>query len=488
MKNTKMSISTTNAYIKYNQTIREILDRIKSREFKDLIRDLRIIVDIKSKKSSEYKELKESLLGFTPSGIFNKKRSNKSFNIESYSKIFVLDIDDLKDGQHVADIKDVVKKINTTMSVFISPSGLGCKILVKVNSTIVDHNKVYNQLMSLYNDYLLGLNAKCDVRCSDLSRLHYFSYDPNIYINWESVSFEPPIISEEALNELIINLNRNNLPIMNLEQEIQFCENLTQNKIKFTEGRNNYILLLACNLNRHGVKNEDSLNYILSKYEEAGFTEFEIKTTVNGAYNRYIKEFGKFQKKQNTKDDKNPPKSPDYKEIRIKIGLFNSKFVINDYFSLIFQSNENEEDTFILNNLLEGFDDISQVFNDGIYSYFSSTIQKKQFNNSFFSENTDETIRNTFQTLFDNVVNPVDERLRRILIADFKAECLQEYYKFLLKQQPFVSKKGISNSLNELSRIVKLFENQISTSKAFLEDCFDNPLGLQKQSTQSPSQ
>lgn len=461
MKGTKMSISTTKATIMGKTTIEEILNRIKNETYKTEIENLRIIVNKSGKNTLEYKSAKERLVGFTPSGIFNRKRNKESFDSNSYSQILVLDIDELKDNEHVENVKTIVKKIENTLSVFISPSGRGCKILVKVNSSPEKHKEVYEKLMFFYNTHLALSNAKCDDKCSDISRFHYFSHDPDIYINWDSQIFTPQL---EANKQKIMEVFGNN------SDSIKSSEQLTQKKLVFNEGRNNYIHLLACNLNRYEVAENDALNYIVSEYKEAGFTEKEIVATVKGVYKRNKNEFGRFLK---TKSD--PKKEYDYKKIREDLEISNVKLELDSYFSLLFQSCENEED--MLNYLLDNFTEISQVFKDKILSYFSMEIREnRNFDTSIFSENADPIISSTYQTLYDNEILPSDDRKRRILIADFKAECLNEFHYLLLTKQPFLTKVKISDSFKELNQISELAKNQIKISKALLEDYSDNPL------------
>lgn len=463
MQDTKMSLCTTKAEIIGSDTIEGILNRIKGIEFKKQIGDLRVTLNTKGKEASEYKKEKENLIGFLPSGIFKYKRSNKTFDVATYSKILVLDIDNLTDSKHVSTIKNKALSLENTFSVFVSPSGLGCKILVKVDATPDTHTEVYKQLMNFYNEKFIDLGAKCDDSCSDLSRLHYFSYDPHIKVKWDSHVFVPVQIA----------ITHRNLQDSNLidNEKIKKVEVFTQKKIQLGNGRNNYVLQLACNLNRFSVRENTALEYIVGKYEEDGFTEREILTIVKGVYKRYVSEFGKY-KELPVIDTK---KKYDYVKIREDLAL--TKLEPNQYFSLLFQSNENEEkeDIGLFNCLIEHFDDIYQFFNDEMLIYFANQIVGNQnFDNSIFIE--DSKVSEGFQTLLNEDILPVDDRKRRILIADFKSEFLNLHYQSLLKQQPFQRKENIAKTFKELHRISELSSNQVKIAKALLEDCSDNPL------------
>lgn len=462
MKDTKMSLCATNANtIIGTNTVEEILNRIKSTDFKAQINDLRLIVSVKGKKATEYEKSKENLLGFTPSGVFKIPRSNKTLDKSTYSQIFVLDIDNLKDSKHVAQIKDKAKSLKYTLSVFVSPSGLGCKILVKVDSTPEVHKLAYEQLMGFYNK---ELNVECDKKCSDLSRLHYFSYDPHIHVYWESEIFKPEDLSITQKELSVSNFTAN--------EKIKKVEEFTQKKIRFKDGRNNYVLQLACNLNRFKVEKNTALEYIIGKYEEDGFSDREISTTVEGVYKRYASEFDKYK---GTLPEHDAKKKYDYAKIREDLAL--NKLEPNQYFSLLFQSNENEEkeDIGLFNCLIEHFDNIYQFFNNKMLIYFANQIVGNQnFDNSIFVE--DSKVSEGFQTLLNEDILPIDDRKRRILIADFKSEFLNLHYQSLLRQQPFQRKENIAKAFKELHRISELSSNQVKIAKALLEDCFDNPL------------
>ena len=466
MKDTKMSICTTNANITGTNTIEEILKRIEKIEFKEKIDNLRSIVKEKGKEAIEYKNTKERLIGFIPSGIFGIKRSKESLESDTYTQIFVLDIDDLQDENHVIEVKNKVKALSHTLAVFISPSGKGCKILVKVTSTPDEHKGVYAQLMKFYDGEMADLKAKCDTKCADLSRFHYFSHDPDIYINWDSERFIP---SNEEIAKYKQGIPfENNHINQNLIEE---SEKLTQKKFVFKEGRNTYVLSLACNLNRYKVEEGDALDYIVKKYVEAGFSKSEISTTVKGVYKRNKGEFGKFEHQRPSNDTK----KYDYQKIREDLKITNIKFSASDYFSLLFQSNKNKEEN--LSFWVDDLDVISQIFEDVMLSYFSTEIIKNpNFENTIFSENEDASIRDAYQTLYNNEILPTDDRKRRILIADFKVECLNKCHYSLLKKQPFSMKGNIVDLFEELNQVSALAMNQIKISKSLLEDCFDNPL------------
>ena len=68
-------------------------------------------------------------------------------------------------------------------SVFTSPSGNGLKVLVKIPKDISNHKNYFLSLEKYYDC------KEFDVACKDISRVCYESYDPDIYVNEDSVEF-----------------------------------------------------------------------------------------------------------------------------------------------------------------------------------------------------------------------------------------------------------------------------------------------------------
>ncbi|CAN0602619.1 unnamed protein product [Ectocarpus sp. 12 AP-2014] len=157
-----------------------VLSNIKNGSIqKDLIFQIRD----HQKTEKDYKGLKKQLGAFTPSGTFND--SHKATDLRVYSKIVVLDIDKLGERK----IKQVKKKAIEclySLAVFISPSGTGLKILVKVDTDKEMHDVAFQQVKSYYESLL---SIKVDESGKDVSRLCFISYDPELYHNVDSNVF-----------------------------------------------------------------------------------------------------------------------------------------------------------------------------------------------------------------------------------------------------------------------------------------------------------
>src|SRR5580693_728377 len=178
-----ISMINDHARVLGSTSLAEIFNLIKDpksphREKIDEIRQLYM-----SGANNEAEKIKGTLQGFACSGVFRKKRTTK--NLEAYSGMLMLDLDDLQPGE-VRDAQSKAESIPFTHGCFISPSGYGLKIVVKVNSTADNHKTAYEQV-KLYYEAELGHHF--DKTC-DVARLTYISFDEGAFLNENSAVFQ----------------------------------------------------------------------------------------------------------------------------------------------------------------------------------------------------------------------------------------------------------------------------------------------------------
>ena len=262
---------------KGNYELVNVLNAIKEGKFEKEITQLREADSVEEKD-----RIKNSLLAFTPSVELNNGR--KFTEGDRYSSVIHLDYDKLDD---VPGALKKIKALEYTYSCFISPSGNGIKVFVRVNNNKEQHKDAFNTLRSYY-DKAVGVES--DKSIKDLNRLCFVSSDPDLYINEESVVFDYTTISMSRT----------------LEELWEF----TSRKETFTVGnRNNFIHFFACNANREGLDIEEVKSYC-SSYTDSTLTYSEIDRTINSAYENNTSEFGKLQSVQFvqscSKEDKSP--------------------------------------------------------------------------------------------------------------------------------------------------------------------------------------
>ncbi len=270
-----------------------ILEEIKTGKYKHAIIYLR--KSLSENKMEAYEKAKKSLPAFTPSGKFVGGR--KMNFLDQYSNIIILDIDKLQPEQLVK-VNHSARQCEYTYACFISPSGNGLKILVKVSSTKTEHKETF---LAIQDHYEKLLNLEIDKSGKDVTRLCFYSWDENLFINENSTVFASGT-KQSNQTELVEvpKLKTATVTATDSEAIYNHCIKFTEKKVQFVNGsRNVFVHQLACNLNRKGISLHEALSFILTDF---GYDEKEVTQAVNSAYGN-VHEFGK-----NEKIDK--PKKP----------------------------------------------------------------------------------------------------------------------------------------------------------------------------------
>ena len=264
------------------QNFENILLAIKEGKFKSEITEIRN--SLKENNKNKSGRLKNSLSGFTVSAIFDEKRRKE--RVIKYYGVMVLDIDNLKDEEEVERIKKEIEKIEYTKMVFVSPSGLGLKIIVETNNTDVErHTEVYKELVNYYGNQL---NVGFDSQTCDVSRLCFFSYDETAYYNCKSKIFISKKEKKMMENKVVSNGGEYNKVIKRI---IEF----TKRKQRYVKGnRNRFVYLLVKNSKLGGVPEEIIREFCINNYVEEDFPVEEIESIME-VYNDDEIKFGEFE-------------------------------------------------------------------------------------------------------------------------------------------------------------------------------------------------
>ena len=244
----------------------EIVAKVIGKEFK-------MTIDaISTANKKDLSTLKLSLPAFAVNGTFHGTRAND--NIKEYSQLISLDYDKLEDAHA---LKAKVQELNCTHAAFISPSGKGVKVFIRIDTQKEYHAKAYENVKRYYDDYL---SIPSDSQASDMARLCLLSHDPNIFYNKESVTFS----AEESLNLTVDDFTEN------LDRVYKF----TSKHLTFMDGsRNSFVFQFSCNANRYGIPIDQVIKYA-AKFIQDDFPLSEIETIITGAYGRYASEWGKY--------------------------------------------------------------------------------------------------------------------------------------------------------------------------------------------------
>lgn len=166
-------------------TIRKVLDAERSR-YAERIAKIREVLHTQGE--AAYNEVKKNLPGTTFSGTFIKRAADK---IIQHSGFICLDFDKLPD---MNEARKLLSADQYTASLFASPSGHGLKVLVRIPRD--NHKASFKALERYYRDKY-GLIV--DPACSDVSRLCFVSYDPDLFSNENALVF--PVDSEQESGE-----------------------------------------------------------------------------------------------------------------------------------------------------------------------------------------------------------------------------------------------------------------------------------------------
>lgn len=253
----------------YHIGIATVLGRIKEGKSQDLIKKIR------NEKDKEKRNLlKKGLPSICFSGEFTKRTDN---NIKSHSGFICLDFDDYETRKDMLAAKDRLTKDPYSYAVFISPSDLGLKVIVKIPKDIDNHKQYFHSLELHYNDKHFDTTSK------NISRVCYESFDPQIYINSNSSVWDK--IEEKEYEPL----NTNRTATIAITDENKIVDILikwwTKNYPMISGQRNNNIYVISAAMNEFGV-NQSLAKYILGGYAGEGFSVTEIHASVDSAYKR----------------------------------------------------------------------------------------------------------------------------------------------------------------------------------------------------------
>lgn len=259
----KSLLNTTDSVV---VSVDAILGGIKNGKAKNLVTSIRVETD-KNKRAS----LKKQLAAVCFSGVF-ERRSDSA--IQSHSGFICLDFDGYQ-GQEIAEAMRFFKEDKYTYAAFISPSGKGIKVLVRIPAESETHGQRFDSLKEYYNSEFF------DVTSRNLSRVCFMSYDPNMYINKNSELYlgikEAEKPTSREYTDVLIPVTNKNTVVERLVQWHNKNHNMSEG------GRNNGLFVLAIALNEHGVPYQEA-EAICLQYEQSDFTAEEILVTLGSAY------------------------------------------------------------------------------------------------------------------------------------------------------------------------------------------------------------
>ena len=252
----------------FYRDIMYVLERIRSGSSKNLIKEIR-----GCNTQQEQYELKLKLPAICFSGTFQKRNDE---SLIEHSGLICLDFDKYRKRTDMYDDRDMFEKSKYVFAVFVSPSGNGLKVLVKIPADASKHKSYFNALGKFFN------NSHFDTTSKNVSRVCYESYDPSIYVNENSVVWDETL--EDDYTEV-----REGIPTIPIDDDNKIADILVKwwtKNFPMAEGyRNNSAFTLAMAFNEFGVP-KSYASSVLSNYAEQGFDKKEIYQIVDNAYDK----------------------------------------------------------------------------------------------------------------------------------------------------------------------------------------------------------
>lgn len=251
-------------------SIFKVLELIKNGEYKKLIANLRI-----EHEKTVRDKLKSQLNYVTFSGVFSSRSKS---NLKKHSGFACLDFD------KVPELEELRTKINEdkyTFSSFVSPSGDGLKVLVKIPpvDNDEDYKDYYLELQKYYDKYF-----ETDKSTKDISRACFLSHDEQLFLNSESTTF-----TDKFNRPLPKEVKFVNIPLTDSNEIADRLDKWFQKRWNATN-RNTNLHAFARQMNAFGVEKNICESYLL-RYEQSDFKTNEIQQLIDSAY-RYSIEFG----------------------------------------------------------------------------------------------------------------------------------------------------------------------------------------------------
>ena len=252
----------------FYRDVEEIIERIKNGASRDLVKSIRL-----EGNKSERQELKKQLPAICFSGKFTKRNDT---SLLEHSGLICLDFDGYTKKKDLLGAKQGFSENNYVYSVFLSPSGNGLKVLVKIPNDEENHTNYFNSLKTYFNSEYF------DKTCKNVSRVCYESYDPLIHVNDKASVWDK--IEEPEYKEVVKHRDIATIPITDENKIVDILTKWWMKKFPMEEGqRNQNCYVLASAFNDFGI-NRELAKYVLNQYATKDFNQREIIRTIDSAY------------------------------------------------------------------------------------------------------------------------------------------------------------------------------------------------------------
>ena len=246
-----------------------IFDRIKNGNSKELIEGVRNEQD-----SSLRNDLKKKLPSICFSGKFTKRADSA---LLEHSGLICLDFDKFKTSKELNEFNERIQADMYTYASFLSPSGNGYKVVVKIPRDYKHHKMYFDALKDYYDSEYFDNSTK------NLSRVCYESYDPEIFINKESLLWD----NKAEYEQFDVREKTPVIKVENVDEKIKALMVWFDKKYTMSEGgRNDNLFKLASAFNDYGINKSDAIQFC-SQFVQKDFDMGEIGRVIDSGYKDY---------------------------------------------------------------------------------------------------------------------------------------------------------------------------------------------------------
>lgn len=234
---------------------------------------IKLIEDIRNETDKAKRNvLKKKLPAICFSGKFTKRDASSCLE---HSGFICIDFDKFDSELDMLSYRMELCDDPYSYAVFTSPSGDGLKVLVKIPKDIQNHKNYFLSLEKHYN------SPQFDKSCKDISRVCYESYDPEIFVNEQSLEWTEINVEEHTMFDTATSRDT-----IRLEDQTEIVRRLIlwwNRDHGMVEGeKNNNLFILCSAMNDFGVP-EDEARSVVMMYDEGG-KEQEINAILRSAY------------------------------------------------------------------------------------------------------------------------------------------------------------------------------------------------------------
>ncbi|MCB9032230.1 MAG: DUF3987 domain-containing protein [Chitinophagales bacterium] len=263
-----------NIYPFKNVTLEDVHTVITSNKYKAITNELRQITD--KQQQNEFKATKLDYITF--SGIFSKRAND---GLVYHSNLFCIDLDNLN---NVADTKSKILELLPPALMFVSPSGIGIKLVYKINIDEAKHIEYFKAFEKFFKEQM---SLTIDDKCKDVSRACFLCYDNEAYLNVDApiidISFIDTFYSEV---EQVPPIEVVREPITDYDVIADNLKKWLNKKESYVNGnRHGYLTKLAGAYNRYGIPQYYAENDILS-FCQNDCKQSDLLNIVKGIYKR----------------------------------------------------------------------------------------------------------------------------------------------------------------------------------------------------------